>query len=72
MRKVLIVEDDEAMAVALKDGFQFEGFQVHMAKDGVSGLKMASETSPDVVILDVTDASGVTSRRSKVWDVQLR
>lgn len=53
MAKVLIVEDDDAMAVALKDGFAFEGFTVQHARDGAEGLKLATETRPDIVILDV-------------------
>ncbi|HST50844.1 MAG TPA: response regulator transcription factor [Pyrinomonadaceae bacterium] len=53
MRKVLIVEDDQAMAVALRDGFTYEGYSVHVARDGAAGLRMATEKSHDLVILDV-------------------
>jgi len=53
MPKVLIVEDDESMAVALRDGFEYEGFTTSVARDGQAGLKLAAETSPDVMILDV-------------------
>ncbi len=34
--RVLIVEDDEAMSVALRDGFQYEGYAVTLARDGGS------------------------------------
>jgi two-component system alkaline phosphatase synthesis response regulator PhoP len=53
MPKVLIVEDDESMAVALRDGFEYEGFTTTVARDGQAGLELAAETSPDVMILDV-------------------
>ena len=53
MPKVLIVEDNEAMAVALRDGFIYEGYEVHMAEDGPKGLRLASESGADLVILDV-------------------
>jgi two-component system alkaline phosphatase synthesis response regulator PhoP len=53
MPRVLIVEDDEAMAVALRDGFTYEGYDVRMANDGASGLKLASEGDHDLIILDV-------------------
>lgn len=53
MRKVLIVEDDQAMAVALSDGFTYEGFAVQVARDGQAGLRIASEKEVDLVILDV-------------------
>jgi len=51
--KVLIVEDDEAMAVALRDGFVFEGYDVRVAADGAMGLKLAEENDHDLIILDV-------------------
>ena len=38
MSKVLIVEDDESMAVALRAGFKSEGFEVELATDGATGL----------------------------------
>ena len=53
MANLLIVEDDQAMAVALSDGFQYEGYQVTVARDGASGLTLASEKDFDIVILDV-------------------
>lgn len=53
MRKVLIVEDDQAMAVALSDGFTYEGFGVQLARDGATGLALAAEKEVDLVILDV-------------------
>src|SRR5438067_1892347 len=53
MRKVLIVEDDQAMAVALRDGFTYEGDAVQVARDGATGLGMATEKGHDLVILDV-------------------
>ncbi len=52
-RKVLIVEDDEAMAVALRDGFTYEGYEVSMAGDGALGLQKATDEDADLMILDV-------------------
>jgi two-component system alkaline phosphatase synthesis response regulator PhoP len=51
--RVLSVEDDEAMSIALRDGFQYEGYSVTVAKDGESGLQLATEESPDLILLDV-------------------
>jgi two-component system alkaline phosphatase synthesis response regulator PhoP len=53
MSKILVVEDDEAMAVALQDGFTYEGHQVTRAADGETGLRLARENEPDIMILDV-------------------
>jgi two-component system alkaline phosphatase synthesis response regulator PhoP len=51
--KVLVIEDDEAMSVALRDGFASEGYDVRVARDGDAGLRAAREEAPDLVILDV-------------------
>ena len=53
--RVLIVEDDEAMSVALRDGFQYEGYAVTLARDGEAGLQMAMAATdpPDLILLDV-------------------
>jgi len=53
MPKVLIVEDDDSMAAALRDGFDYEGYTVALARDGAAGLRLAAEAKPDVIILDV-------------------
>ncbi|MBP7147492.1 MAG: response regulator transcription factor [Acidobacteria bacterium] len=53
MRRVLIVEDDQAMATALRDGFESEGYAVAVARDGEAGLKMVTDSRPDLVILDL-------------------
>jgi DNA-binding response OmpR family regulator len=53
MKRVLIVEDDEAMSVALRDGFQYEGYNVTVAKDGEAGLQLATHDQPDLILLDV-------------------
>jgi two-component system alkaline phosphatase synthesis response regulator PhoP len=53
MSRILVVEDDEAMAVALQDGFAYEGHEVTRAADGEEGLRLAREASPDIVILDI-------------------
>lgn len=53
MRRVLIVEDDEAMSVALRDGFAYEGYNVSLATDGEAGLRLATAESPDLILLDV-------------------
>lgn len=53
MPRVLVVEDDEAMSVALRDGFEYEGYEVVVAQNGEEGLRLATEDRPDLLILDV-------------------
>ena len=53
MARILIVEDEPNMVAGLRDNFEFEGYQVITAPDGVAGLKRALAETPDLVILDV-------------------
>lgn len=53
MAKILIVEDEPNMVSGLRDNFQFEGYEVLTAADGVAGLQTALNESPDIVLLDV-------------------
>lgn len=53
MTKILIVEDEPAMVSGLRDNFEFEGYEVITAGDGVEGLGRALSDSPDLVVLDV-------------------
>jgi DNA-binding response OmpR family regulator len=51
--RILIVEDEPAMVAGLRDNFEFEGYDVISADDGVSGLERALADDPDLVVLDV-------------------
>ena len=53
MNRILIVEDDPAMSVALRDGFEFEKYAVDMAGDGDEGLRLANRGDHDLIVLDV-------------------
>jgi len=53
MSKILIVEDEPNMVAGLRDNFEFEGYEVITAPDGIAGLERALSESPDLVILDV-------------------
>ncbi len=53
METILVIEDDQAIAMGLEKNLRFEGFGVILAKDGQSGLEAALGKSPDAVILDV-------------------
>ncbi len=53
MAKILIVEDEPNMVSGLRDNFEFEGYEVITAEDGVAGLSKALHDAPDLVILDV-------------------
>lgn len=49
----LVIDDDAAIRVALELLLSFEDFDARLAADGPSGLRMAHERRPDVIVLDV-------------------
>ena len=51
--RILIVEDEPAMVAGLRDNFEYEGYEVISASDGVSGLERVLTDDPDLVVLDV-------------------
>jgi len=51
--RILIVEDEPAMVQGLRDNFEYEGYDVISAGDGVEGLERALAENPDLVVLDV-------------------
>lgn len=53
MMRVLVVEDEEAMADSLARGLRAEGFAVDVASDGEEGLWLATENAYDAIVLDV-------------------
>ena len=53
MSKILIVEDEEAIADLEKDYLELSGFQVEVANDGATGLQKALKEDFDMFILDL-------------------
>src|SRR4029079_14259916 len=53
MKKVLVIEDDKKIAVALAIRLETAGYEVKTAPDGFSGLKAALETRPDLILMDI-------------------
>lgn len=52
-QRILIVEDDRALARVLSDNLSFSGFDVDWVDDGSEVLNRVRSTSPDLVLLDV-------------------
>ena len=51
--RVLVVEDEVRLALALQRGLRAEGFAVDVAHDGTDGLHQAREGGYDALVLDV-------------------
>ena len=52
-RRVLVVEDDDAIALVLEDLLVSEGFAVQRAANGSVALQLLPEFRPDVIVLDL-------------------
>ncbi|MCH3994509.1 MAG: response regulator transcription factor [Prevotella sp.] len=51
--RVLLVEDEQTLAMIIKDTLDAQGFDITTASDGVEGLKKFSEFKPDVLVADI-------------------
>lgn len=51
--RVLVVDDEERLAGALRSGLEAEGIAVDVAHTGTDGLWLARENSYDVLVLDI-------------------
>jgi two-component system alkaline phosphatase synthesis response regulator PhoP len=52
-RRILVVEDEAALRLALSDRLRSEGYEVEVAADGVAGWERARRGGFDLVLLDV-------------------
>jgi two-component system response regulator MprA len=53
MTRILIIEDEDRIRQFLQRGFSFEGYRVDAAADGQTGLDIARDNPPDLVLLDL-------------------
>jgi DNA-binding response OmpR family regulator len=49
---VLVVEDEAHIRRVLEYNLKLDGFEVYLAEDGATGLRLAREKIPDVILLD--------------------
>ena len=52
-KKILVVEDNEANRMLMRQILQHHGYEVLEAADGAAGLAMAGEHMPDLILLDL-------------------
>jgi DNA-binding response OmpR family regulator/DNA-binding CsgD family transcriptional regulator len=53
MTKILIIEDTVELRESIADALQLEGFEVYSATDGETGIKLAWECIPDLILCDI-------------------
>jgi DNA-binding response OmpR family regulator len=52
-KRILIIEDDEHIAQGLKLNLSLQGYEVSIAGEGTSGLRMWKEWNPHLIVLDI-------------------
>jgi chemotaxis family two-component system sensor histidine kinase/response regulator PixL len=58
MRRILIIEDDPSIALALCVRLKAQGYATWIADDAIAGLKLAKRYRPDLILLDITLPAG--------------
>ena len=53
MERILIIEDEKSILLALEDNLKLEGYEISSALDGEQGLSMARAQNYDLIILDI-------------------
>lgn len=53
-QRILIIEDDEAIARLVRDNLQFDGYEVECQADGGDALRHVRRFAPNLVLLDLT------------------
>jgi len=50
---IVVVEDEEAIRIGLRDSLEMEGYAVHTAADGAAAVDLILKHKPDLIILDL-------------------
>ncbi len=54
MAKILIVEDNDMNLDMLSRRLARKGFEIETAQDGLEGVTVASESRPDLILMDIS------------------
>src|SRR5262245_23714790 len=52
-QRILVVEDEESIAMGVRDALQHAGFQTEVVHDGLRALERIRSDAPDLVVLDL-------------------
>jgi DNA-binding response OmpR family regulator len=52
-QRIVVIEDEEAIADAVMQRLSGEGFDVQWAADGLAGVELCEQVRPDLVVLDL-------------------
>jgi DNA-binding response OmpR family regulator len=52
-QRILVIEDEPSLGMAIRDELEFEGFEASVVDDGAAGLDRILAEPPDLVVLDL-------------------
>src|SRR5262249_42048113 len=52
-KTVLIIDDDEVLLSVIQELLKFEGLDVYLAQDALSGIQAMTEAHPDLILCDI-------------------
>ena len=52
-KRILVIEDEPSLSMAIRDELEFEGFEASVVEDGKAGFDRIIAESPDLVVLDL-------------------
>jgi CheY-like chemotaxis protein len=58
MKKILVVEDDKKISLAIAVRLKSKGYKVVLAYDALAGVTMAAKEMPDLILLDISMPAG--------------
>ncbi len=72
MTKIAIIEDDPVISQMYRMKFEADGFDVQLANNGVRGVALVEDYSPDIILLDLqmpemTGDEALTLIRKETW-----
>lgn len=53
MTKIAIIEDDPVISQMYRMKFETDGFEVQLANNGVRGVEMVKQFTPDIILMDL-------------------
>ena len=53
MTRIAIIEDDQAISQMYRFKFESEGFEIEIADNGLTGLKLIEDFKPRIILLDL-------------------
>jgi two-component system alkaline phosphatase synthesis response regulator PhoP len=52
-KRILVIEDEPSLSMAIRDELEFEGFEASVVEDGTAGFDRILAEAPDLVVLDI-------------------